>query len=1239
MKIFIFIIFFIFFKDNAEEIYRTFFIYEYMSIFTITDLSINLYTYTTLRKNSAVYYNFEFEEQKITSTHEENMISISYNANNTDYKQLYIIVKNYLYIFSIKYINYIKFDYLLDRYSTLVSGECVGEEEATYFCPLFISFINSENKLEIYKYKFQYNTINYSLLVSKEIDLINSSGQISINNCDYISCHKANSGSGSDVLVCFYENDISEIAAITLNINSLELEKEIKFKKNSGAKNIKSVLFDNNEKVFICYINNYDNVACIIFDELQNIFFNEFKYIEKMTQSERYFNIDYFSQPNQYILSVYSSETEFEYIIFDKDMNILDDDSIKNIEITQCNDESTLLSITIYYLISNYKIAKKCGSEDFSSNAISDVSSSKTFLVEEIFITDNLIINNKSITDIISSSNNLNGYLTDRISLTTISEKIPSTSVIDTSIPSEEKTSKGSINDSTISYDDISTNFQSITQSSLIKSHKLSTDIKSNIASVEISTNLKTNIILSDEISINPNLTILLFDKISTNIKSSALLSDIIITDTKSSSILSNENFSFFKDEDINREGKTIKIITNKTLELFINNLEKLIGEVNIEEIYEITADHFIIKISPINYKEFDTDNSFINFLDCENTLRKVNNLLPNDTLTEVMIEIDKNDGKSLTNQIEYAVFYGKKRLELSVCANNEIEVNYDISNSSLINFKMISDFSKLGVDILNSKDNFFNDICFPYSENNSDMILKDRISDIYQNYSKCDDNCEYKKIDLNSNLITCNCKIKSEINKGIEPPRLENILLDLVTDSSFGVIKCPNLVFNFHNKLKNIGFWIFGFVIIAHIIIIIHYSINTINPINRYIISQMKKFYYITDIYNPVKKKKSDKKSQFSIYNNFPINLIKINQIENKSTIRESSKKIISIRKRKTHLNNRIGNKLEEKNSSLSNKNLGDFSHAKFKKKNKSILIKINDEHHNFYEKQKKQKSIPTKIKDTEINQKNDNSNDYNLIQINANNSPNNTPSQSNCFLDNYSYREAIKYDKRSFCRIYYICILAKENILNIILINSPLELKSLRICLLIFIYSCDFALNTLFYFNSNISDKYYYKGNNKFFFTIFNNLSISIISTFISLVLLIFFQILTTSKDDIEDLFRKEEKKMRKDSNYVVTFIKRKKILMKIYEINKKLKIKIIIFFIIEFSIILFFFYFVTAFCEVYKQSQISWIADSLVSFLLSFPIEFGIAFLIAVFYKISIQKKCKWIYKIVMIFYNLG
>ena len=1167
MKNFIFIIFFNFIKGIVGQTYKTLIIPKLISILDVSDSAINFYYYTTFEKNTILKYDFELEEQKISSTSEGDMISICYIYDDT-HKHIYIIVKNYLYVFSPKFINYVKLDYLTDRYSVLVLDECVKDEQTTSNCSLFISFINSENKLEIYKYKFQGGTINYSLLKSKEIDLIKSSGEISLNNCDYISCHKVKNESGLEVLVCFYENDYSEITALTLNKDTLELEKKA-FKKNSGAKNIKSILFNNNEKVFVCYINNNDNVACLIFDELQNVFQNEFKYIEKMTQSQRYFNIDYFSSANQYMLSTYSSKTEFEYIIFDENMNILDDNSIKNIEIAPCNDESSLLSITIYYY-SNYKIAKKCGNEDYSSNVISDVSSSKPFSLETIFVTDNLmelphssLITNKSLIDTIFSSDNLKGNLADKISSTTISKIISSTNMLKTSIPFEEKTS-------------------------LIYTTQLS--------------------------SINSNK---------------------IITNIKPPNISSDESFSFLNDENVEGEGKTVKIRTNKTLDLFINNLEKVIGEINIEKIYEIAADNFKIKISPLNYKDFDTDNSFINFLDCENELRKANNLLPNENLTEVIIEIEKNDDKSLTNKIEYAVFYGKKQLELTVCANNEIEINYDISNSTLIDYQKINDFSKFGVDILNIKDNFFNDICFPYAENNSDMILKDRISDIYQNFSKCDDNCEYKKIDLNLNLITCNCKIKSKINKETEPPRLDSILLDLLTDSSFGVIKCLSLVLNFHNKSENIGFWIFILIIIAHIIIIIHYSIKTINPINRYILTQMKKFYYIAHIYNPVKKRKSEKKNKFDIFNKFHIKIINQDQTANRRTIRGSTKKIFSIRKRKTHFSIRFPNKHEDKDKDSSNNNLADLSRPRLRNKSKTMIIRNNKD---FFAKQKKLKIFSKKINSPKNNQKINYENDYNLIQINANNSSKNIPPESQYFLDNYNYTEAIKYDKRPFCRIYYICILTKENMLNIILVKSPLELQSLRICLLIFTYSCDLAMNTVFYFNSNISDKYYYNGNNKFFFTMFNNLSISIISTFISLALEVFFKVMITSKDDIEDLFRNEERKMRKNSNYVVNSIRKKQILMNIFEINKKLKIKIIIFFISEFLVIVFFFYFVTAFCEVYKNSQISWITDSIVSFFLSFPIEFGNAFLIAVFYKISVQSKCKWLYKIAMFLYNL-
>ena len=106
---------------------------------------------------------------------------------------------------------------------------------------------------------------------------------------------------------------------------------------------------------------------------------------------------------------------------------------------------------------------------------------------------------------------------------------------------------------------------------------------------------------------------------------------------------------------------------------------------------------------------------------------------------------------------------------------------------------------------------------------------------------------------------------------------------------------------------------------------------------------------------------------------------------------------------------------------------------------------------------------------------------------------------------------------------------------------------------------------------------------------FTLLNNLSISFLSTFFSLTLIIILQQLTNSKNEVEDLFREEEKKMRENNKYKVNKKNRKKILVEIYEINKKLRIKIFIFILIEFSIMLFFYYFVTAFCEVYKKPKL--------------------------------------------------
>ncbi len=265
--------------------------------------------------------------------------------------------------------------------------------------------------------------------------------------------------------------------------------------------------------------------------------------------------------------------------------------------------------------------------------------------------------------------------------------------------------------------------------------------------------------------------------------------------------------------------------------------------------------------------------------------------------------------------------------------------------------------------------------------------------------------------------------------------------------------------------------------------------------------------------------------------------------------------------------------------------------------------------------------------------------SKNYYLIQMDANNSSNNRkPPSSDLLLDNYDYETAVKYDKRHFWRIFYICILNKKNIVNIVLFKTPLDIKCLRICLFIFTYSCDLAFNTIFYTNDNISDRYHYQGEDLLLFSLVNNIVISLTSLLTGIVLANVFQHLIDSRNSYEDVFRIEEKKMRKLKNYKVSEKTKLKIANKIRQISKKLKFKIVIFIIIEFSIMLFFYYFVTAFCEVYKKTQISWLFDFFSSFLLSLLGEIFLSLLLTVLYTISINYKIKFIYTITIFFYNL-
>ncbi len=290
--------------------------------------------------------------------------------------------------------------------------------------------------------------------------------------------------------------------------------------------------------------------------------------------------------------------------------------------------------------------------------------------------------------------------------------------------------------------------------------------------------------------------------------------------------------------------------------------------------------------------------------------------------------------------------------------------------------------------------------------------------------------------------------------------------------------------------------------------------------------------------------------------------------------------------------------------------------------RKSKIKVDKYNNENINTYKKDKKKVALSN----------------YFLIQMDANNSPKKRPPNSEFLLDNYDYETAIKYDKRHFWRIFFILILNKENTINILLYKTPLDIYSLRICLFIFTYSCDLAFNAIFYTNDNISDRYHYQGEDLLLFSLVNNIVISLTSFLTGIILANVLQHLISSRKSYENAFRIEEKKMRKLKNYKVSEKTKSKIYDKIKRISTILQWKIAIFIIIEFSIMLFFYYFVTAFCAVYKNTQISWLADFFSSFLLSIFGEICLSLLLTVLYTVSISYKIEIVYKITLFFYNL-
>ena len=635
-------------------------------------------------------------------------------------------------------------------------------------------------------------------------------------------------------------------------------------------------------------------------------------------------------------------------------------------------------------------------------------------------------------------------------------------------------------------------------------------------------------------------------------------------------------------------------------------------SNVEVGESYSLKGDGYSIKVAPIGEKE--EGSTSIDFASCEEKIREANDLDDSYTLTVFQIETESSSERTLTNKVQYVVYdEDNNELDLSVCSEEKISISYALKEGTNFSLSLFESFNELGIDILNSSDSFFNDICYTYSSNGSDIILSDRIAEIYQNYSLCDSGCEYEGLDTEDLTVSCSCSVSTnDTDDDNEEANIKEIILNLFEDSTFGVVKCYKLVFSFTNKKKNIGFWVFLCIIIINIPLYVLFFINGINPIKKFVEAEMELYHYLLKPNNGIKNKELNKGQNL----NFAKNNVNTDGNINKEEVEETDRRMSIV----------ISNKIPTSHSS-SQRIYNNNTHNSKDLIEKEGEVKREETNNNIVE-------VYNISKEAGIENEKNKAVSYQLIKIDANNSINNIPPESNYNLTNYDYDTALKYDKRTFWRVLYIVMLTKDNILNTFILKSPLESQPLRISLLIFAYSCNLALNTLFYFSDNISDKYHYTGNNLFWYTLFNNALISVISTILSLVLGSILKAMTDSKKSIENKFKKEEEKMRKDEKYTVSNERKEEIIKNINSSLSCLKLKMIIFVALDFILLLFFFYFVTSFCEVYQSTQVSWISDAVFSIIISFPIELAISLAITIVYKLSLKNKWKFFYGIAIL-----
>ena len=185
---------------------------------------------------------------------------------------------------------------------------------------------------------------------------------------------------------------------------------------------------------------------------------------------------------------------------------------------------------------------------------------------------------------------------------------------------------------------------------------------------------------------------------------------------------------------------------------------------------------------------------------------------------------------------------------------------------------------------------------------------------------------------------------------------------------------------------------------------------------------------------------------------------------------------------------------------------------------------------------------------------------------------------------LNNLKYELAMKFDKRSYCQYYLSLLITKHDIMFTFFNKSDYNSKIVKIDLFLFNFSLNYTVNTLFFNDNTMHQIYEDKGS----FNIIYQLPQIAYSFLISTVFNILLKMLALSEGLI--LYFKNQKNV-------------KDLEVRANALDKKIKIKFALYFLLSTIFLLFFWYYISMFCAIYVNTQIHLIKDTLISFATSF------------------------------------